>query len=530
MANITVTPAGSVYLVKTDLESDYENTFTFSSLSNQTTYFNNLTGKVLAGNDYTYVKKDNKIRVGINIDEIINYNYLYYNNTGFTTKRYYCFIDKMEYVNENCTDVYIQTDVFQTWYFEIVWNRCFVEREHVNDDTLGLHTVPENVETGEYKVYSVMTDSLIPPDSIVLASTVDLSTIDPSHPERIELGQGQYNGIFSGVKYYRYDTVAELKIALNAINSAGQINKVICMFMYPSTLAPVSGTGTHAIDTSNAPLTSNWFLSRISTLDGYTPKNKKLLTYPYCYLRATNGIGNSAIYRQEVWNLDTNGYMDLKGYSALVPGGSVKIYPANYNGIQDNYDEGISLAKYPQLSWNADLYTNWEVTNGVNLLGIPIKKSDLGVATGLIHSIGGMMSGKNNEVKSGAQGIFDTVREQYQHQMDPASLQGSLNSADVSAVSGIAKLRVQSMGIKSEFAQIIDNYFSMYGYKVNVVKVPNITGRTNWNYIKTIGCTADGNIPQDDLNTIRSACDRGITFWHTPANIYRYDLSNDIVS
>ena len=56
----------------------------------------------------------------------------------------------MEYVNENCTRISFETDVFQTWQFQIQYNRCFVEREHTNDDTIGANTVPENLETGEY--------------------------------------------------------------------------------------------------------------------------------------------------------------------------------------------------------------------------------------------------------------------------------------------------------------------------------------------------------------------------------------------
>lgn len=42
------------------------------------------------------------------------------------------------------------------------------------------------------------------------------------------------------------------------------------------------------------------------------------------------------------------------------------------------------------------------------------------------------------------------------------------------------------MSIKQEYARVIDNFFNMYGYKVNDVKIPNITGRLNWNYVKTV--------------------------------------------
>lgn len=149
---MTVTPQGSLYLCKTPLENNYKNQLTFANANAQLTYFNSKVVKTYT--NYTYIKKDNIVQVGDNIDTIIDCNYLFYQNTGFTTKYYFCFITNMEYVNENCTRITFETDCFQTWQFQIQYNRCFVEREHTNNDTIGANTVPENVETGEYIVNS----------------------------------------------------------------------------------------------------------------------------------------------------------------------------------------------------------------------------------------------------------------------------------------------------------------------------------------------------------------------------------------
>lgn len=145
---MTITPQGQLYLCKTPLENDYKNQLTFSNANAQMTYFNSTVQHTF--DNYTYIKKDNAIQVGKNIDEIIDCNYLFYKNTGFTNKWYFCFITNMEYVNENCTRITFETDCYQTWLFQIEYKQSFVEREHVNDDTVGLHTVPENLETGEY--------------------------------------------------------------------------------------------------------------------------------------------------------------------------------------------------------------------------------------------------------------------------------------------------------------------------------------------------------------------------------------------
>ena len=86
------------------------------------------------------------------------------------------------------------------------------------------------------------------------------------------------------------------------------------------------------------------------------------------------------------------------------------------------------------------------------------------------------------------------------------------------------------MSIKKQYAKIIDDYFSAYGYKINDVKIPNITGRTNWNYVKTINCNILGDIPQEDLQTLKDMFNSGITFWHNASTFLDYSQSNSIIS
>jgi hypothetical protein len=69
----------------------------------------------------------------------------------------------------------------------------------------------------------------------------------------------------------------------------------------------------------------------------------------------------------------------------------------------------------------------------------------------------------------------------------------------------------------------------MFGYKINRVKVPNVTGRYNWNYVKTIGCYIEADIPQDDLQEIKNMFDNGLTIWHRANTFMNYSQSNPIV-
>ena len=85
---------------------------------------------------------------------------------------------------------------------------------------------------------------------------------------------------------------------LDSINSKGFGDSIISVFSIP-VLAVVGFNGwtlDHLIDDNNSflmwlvtdfkanPQTLN-LVARPSSIDGYTPRNKKLLTYPYLYLR-----------------------------------------------------------------------------------------------------------------------------------------------------------------------------------------------------------------------------------------------------
>ena len=140
---------------------------------------------------------------------------------------------------------------------------------------------------------------------------------------------------------------------------------------------------------------------------------------------------------------------------------------------------------------------------------------------------GGAIAGAS--MLSGGLGmVTDTVKEVYQHSLVPDAVEGSLNSGDVtSAVKGL-RLHAYRMGITQEYAKIIDHYFDMYGYKINYLKTPNITGRTNWNYVKTIGANIEGDIPEDHLNEIKSIFNNGVTLWHNASTYLDYSQSNNI--
>ena len=525
---ITITPQGQVYLCKTPLENDYKNQLTFANANSQLTYFNSTIQKTF--DNYTYIKKDNVIKVGCNIDEIIDCNYLFYRNTGFTNKIYYCFITNMVYINENCTAITFETDCFQTWLFQLQPKMCFVEREHVNDDSIGLHTIPENVETGEYKAQTNDYFTSFKGDYVIIMG----STIDPSIDSEGKLiggnnGGGVYGGVKTAYAYYSFlPTTNTLTNILKAFEDAGKSSAIGCLFMLPRTFI----TADSSINLDNYLIPNNqnsmnylWNLNRPSSIDGYTPKNNKLYTYPYCYLYVSNNNGGNAIYHYEKFS-DNISFM---AHGIVTPSGSSHLYPRNYNGIENNYSEMLSGAKYPICGFQSDMYINWLRQNGLNI-ATSLITSTMQTISGVAMLGGGAtaMAGAGN-IGSGLLGIASTLSEIYKHSLMPPQAEGNINTGDVNYANGLNTYFANMMTIKQEYAKVIDSYFSMFGYKVNEVKIPNLYGRANWNYVKTIDCNFEGNIPQVDLNIIKTMFNKGVTLWHSPSTMYNYDANNDII-
>lgn len=514
---MTITPQGQLYLCKTPLKNDYKNQLTFSNANAQLTYFNSVIQHTF--DNYTYIKKDNVVQVGKNIDEIIDCNYLFYKNTGFTNKYYFCFITNMEYVNENCTRITFETDCYQTWLFQIQYKQSFVEREHVNDDTIGLHTVPENLETGEYIVNSSDYYNGLDNLKYVIQCT-EWSTTDENKPLATNFG-----GVYMAGGAYVCSTINEVVNILQAFAGRGKSDAVYNLYMVPASMITNTSSSLQ-YSGQNSPNTDTKTITKVNTINGYTPINKKLLTFPFNYMLISNNNGSSNILHYERFSGNTCNFT-IKGVPTV--GGSIKIIPTNYDNNLNSEEEGLIAGKLPTLNWSDDEYTNWLTQNSVNI-GLGIASSGLTIVGGLgmMATGGGAVAGAG-AVVSGAMSIANELGAVYQHSLQPNSAKGNVNGGDINVCDHKNGFYFYKMSIKQEYAKIIDNYFSMFGYKINRVKVPNITGRSNWNYVKTINCNFDGDIPQTDLNIIRDMFNNGTTLWHNPSTIYNYSNSNGIV-
>ena len=421
---ISITPQAAIHLVNVPFDGTQNHTLYFNNKAAQNSYFEGLQKQTFT--DYTYLRKDNAIKIELNYELAKYYNYLYYDNitqsnAGITSKRIFAFIIKMEYVNENTTKLYIKTDVIQTYLTEILSDTTsvsYINKQHVkkSDDIIGKYLLDEGIQGSEYVKSQLLDETDYDNDTSSIQWPADMSSEakltwfnNSLNGYMVIVGCSQsvitgtenllknrnYGGIYSGLYYYAFGNVDQLSVFIEYLNQSALIGAIYNMFMLPvsisawtpknsivsyltydeegnSTEASVnlrwfylSSTTYRQLDTLHCTTPTNFrYAGSTLTSNGYTPHNNKLYTYPYCLIQLSNNNGGIANYMYEYF--DNKSDCQIKVNGTVSQGGSIIAYPLNYKGRSSNWDEPLDMAKFPTCSWNTDSYTNWLTQNGVS--------------------------------------------------------------------------------------------------------------------------------------------------------------------
>jgi hypothetical protein len=490
-----------------------KNQITFSNVTAQINYFSSKT--LHTESDIIYIKKDDCIRSGIHADIMNTCNYVMYNNNG---KWYYAFIKKVKYVNEGLSLVYLETDPYQTWLFDFTIMDSFVVREHVTNDYIGEHLVEEGLETGEYKNKSVERCSALGELWYVVGYSDTVSKV---------FG-GKYSNVYSGLRYKAFssffpDTLTDF---IKSFDLNGQGTAITIIFTIPKLFLPADIVNGEDIAYNLAPQFTTYDVVMDRTnIDGYTPKNKKMFTYPYTFLYVSNNNGQSAIFRLEDFtDFGTSEGVVGSDRPRFYIGGNVApspkgfCVPWHYKGVEYNWDESLTIEGFPLCSWNNDVYANWVAQNSNSIW------MNSAVSTGT--AIAGLFTGNAPAVLTGVNGVMSQLGTVYQHSIQPDQARGSINNGSLNCATGQNTFFFYQKTIKREFAEKIDKFFDIFGYKVNTVKKPNTNTRPHWNYVQTIDINIKAGIPQTDLNRIKEMFNSGVTLWHSGDSVGDYSLNN----
>lgn len=273
-----------------------------------------------------------------------------------------------------------------------------------------------------------------------------------------------------------------------------------------------------------------------------------MLTYPYIYLGFNPQNGTKKVFRYEDFQ---NATPSFKIISEINPNPTVQFIPQNYRGATgDSLSDNVSLNGYPTISFKTDTFNTWLAQNS-EIVSLQMQQENYNYqidaikgGMGMIGDTRNMLFGDSDSKGGGFSGFIDktidlmkldknhefyvkNIMAQVEKQsMLPDNASLSSSNSTLLGYNLFDKNIFTRYTIKREFAERLDSYFDMYGYLINKVKVPNITGRPNWNYIKTQGANILGNIPQYDLQSIKEMFDNGLTLWHNPETFLDYSQNN----
>ena len=528
------TPASNITVCTgTGLNNRYQHTVYHTTELGQQFWFAQRAEHTFQG--YTYLRKNWDIQVPATMDAAIRWDYLYFKNN---TKTYYYFITNVEYVNDANVRLSLELDVMQTYFFDYVLLPCHIDRQHTTTDNFGEHIADEGLELGEMVFNTNEVDNSLTEMCILVLSSKSITDPDKIPDSFIPENamSAMYGKTFSGLWIYAVSLtdVGKWGRYLDKMSADGYIDCIVNMWMYPKSLVTLGGEHTWTDDYC-CKLVKDVAEHNISVqnkrynIDGYQIRNNKLLCYPYQMLYASNNTGGQAIYHYERFKNAPR----FRVTGSLTPDGGARIIPLEYNGVDANNEEGLNLTGYPTCAWDSDTYKVWLAQNQNQHAfteGVGKVKAAGGAVSAVASALTGNAAGVAGGIAMAASGLMD-IQAQKAAKADmsvvPPQARGSLSSS-ITMSAGFQNFSFYNRSVDAQHAKQIDDFFTMYGYKINKIGVPNIHAREGYTFIKTNGCNIRSNLNATDAAKIMSVYDAGITFWVT--NIGNYDHANSPIT
>lgn len=409
-------PEASIYLLSgVQINSDYNNTIYFANEIAQQNYFGSKVKYTLSKQSYQRVERG-YIKVGLPYKNVYDCNYLFFRNgdnvldSKYSPKWYYAFIDSVEYENDKMSIIHYTIDVIQTWWFEFSFHGTFVEREHVDDDTIGKHTITEPIQGGRYIVKNEIV-AQFKDTSMGNTGSNDYAIVVYYTDASLSgsFGCGLYTPCKrGGILVHGDGTSADVANLENIIRQAVTNNYVIVQILaVPAFMFTFDADGyingykgatafTKIIKQSKAfkyqgsdPLNA-----------GYVPRNKKLYTTQYNYLSVSDNVNNVNKYSwEQSYYAKTNDGMCQMGFGfvgIVTPNAEIICYPMDYRGLREDFESGIPYSGVVYLPWTEDTFSRWWAQNGTSFAISTIANVGMmaaGIATGNAMLIAGGAAG-----------------------------------------------------------------------------------------------------------------------------------------
>lgn len=475
-------------------------------------------------------------------------------HTSSNRKRWwYCFIDDVIYISDECFEVRFTIDHIQTWVVQVLKAEpyMFVEREHIPFDTLYANTVPENIDIGpDYLYINNMDDNwknfggrpLKDVDGVFHNFLpVVLANFDIGDRDDLDFPGGVFNQLYINrfkSLHYTSEYGRGIRDFLKELSGEEQLD-IIDIFMYPEAILPMN----YPINQLQTVRTSLSIPGRANYNpwgdNEFKPKNNKLYTYPYCFNIVSNNCGQAVEFKNELFSTEYNkSYFAISG--SFGPNAEFTCRPLNYNGLAEDYNNVVTLKGLPKCAWITDMYkaylaqnaSSLAVENALNIAIAAKSINSIAAGTGLISTGAGAVLSGGAATAAIADGVggLTSVAKSISKQMDATTMADKAHNAGLAVGAQYSQGQFQfspfTAMIKPEFAKRVDDYFTMFGYQTNRLKKLKVNTRPKYNYIKGSNLCIRGNIPSVAADVWERVLANGITFWEPGTPIGDYSVDN----
>ena len=515
---------------------------------------------------------EGKLRIQVLADDIYDCNYLIFQNSAFGNKYFYAFIDSIDYINNNCTEISYSIDVMQTWLFDFTMQQSFVEREHSSSDEFGENVIPENLGSGDLTVEQIKNFNFGDKGYTIVFFYVpnadkDLTvfyrwneTATYPAPAFRNYNETKDNLITANrtvagymVAGYHYDTPENTRGALSQFIRFCNLgsNQLVSCAQIPTAIFDACVDYEHQDEITNDKLykltttiTQTKSFKYKNQDKYYMPKNNKCYQYPYRQLMVTNNAGNTATFKWEDFKTSQEANFEVQG--TVIPSTEAVLMPLEYRQLSKDYTSALVLSDFVNVAWSEDSFSKWWAQNK-NSVALGLVSSALTAAgtVGAAIATGGISAATEATVIStgiGVQkGIFNTIGQIKDAANAPDQVYGQVGASSSRLINNKLGYTFYDMGTDGETIQSIDTYFTMFGYATKRVKIPNLFAvdsktkktlrRPRFNYLKTQGCVIHPSSTHYGLNAadeekICAIFDNGITFWENLEDVGNYSLDN----
>lgn len=491
----------------------------------------------------TYTRLSGNVRVQAMPASISSYNFIeIVEADGFTVRG---FIDSIEYINNLTSEIRFKIDGWETWKNGVTFRESYIERYSLGKSVpVTTQTLPEPFTTNNFTCYA-STEYNLGDYKYIIATLHNTSSTLKSYADLIggfspdptasihkidgltAAGGTKLSGVYHGCNFIVADSLAHAKSLVSGLISAGYEKSILSVFSAPGALIAANGTTTDNCNfytyqnvadligtkrTSTCTILSDTdimlLLGTVSAPERTASdlcKYSKIKNSPYTFLRVTAPSGKYVDFDYNDFSSDTPvfGIYGAIGFSS-----EILLVPVDYQGIQYNFNQAISVPCNQNGMFSSSTFAAWASAQQLKYISTAISTTAAGITAAMSQNYMGLAS---TLVSAGMSGL-NYNQERSIASKTAFSTTGSTNSDFSFCHPESSCFKLMCMSLKPMDAKYLDAYMDNYGYSVSMYDIPDTNKIDDDCYIKTNNVQLSVNCPDNYAAEIRNLFNAGCKF------------------